>query len=60
MALKKDTYEKGHIKKRAMVKALKKTLGIVTDAIDKVGIARSTHYDWLNDDPSYKKAVDDL
>ena len=43
-----------------MVKALEKRLGIVTQAAKDVGIARSTHYDWMESDPEYKKAVDAL
>ena len=43
--------------KKAMLGALKKTLGRVTEACEKVDIARSTHYLWMNSDPEYKEAV---
>lgn len=46
--------------KRAMIAALKKSLGRVTDACEKVDIARTTHYLWMSNDPEYKQAVDDV
>ena len=49
----------GH-KKKAMIEALEKSLGIVTTACKTVSISRDTHYRWLKDDPEYKKAVDDI
>ena len=51
---------KTDILKKAMLKALEKTHGIVTEASKKAKIHRSTHYDWINNDPEYKKAVDDI
>ena len=48
------------MQKKAMLEALEKALGVVTTACHTVGIARSTHYNWLNDDPDYKAAVDSL
>jgi ACT domain-containing protein len=48
------------IKKEAMIEALNKTLGIVTEASKAVGIHRSTHYKWMKDDEDYKGSVDDL
>lgn len=47
-------------KKKEMIEALKKSLGVVTNACNKVGINRSTHYDWLKDDPEYKAEVLDI
>jgi hypothetical protein len=47
-------------KKKEMIEALKKSLGVVTNACNKVGINRSTHYDWLKDDEEYKAAVLDI
>jgi len=41
------------IKKKAMIEALTKSLGIVSTACSSVGINRSTHYDWLKSDPDY-------
>lgn len=46
--------------KKAMLEALEKSLGIVTTAAKSVGITRKTHYDWLNKDPHYAKAVTEL
>jgi len=43
-----------------MLEALEKSLGVVTSACKNVGIARSTHYLWLDTDPEYKKSVDDI
>lgn len=48
------------IKKKAMIDALVKALGIVTIACKEVGIARQTHYYWYNEDEEYKAAVDDV
>jgi hypothetical protein len=48
------------INKKAMIEALEKSLGVVTTACKTVGIARSTHYQWMEDDPEYKKAVEDI
>jgi len=46
--------------KRAMLVALEKSLGIVTSACKKVGIDRSTHYEWLKQDKEYRKLVKDI
>lgn len=54
------THESQQIKKKAMIDALHKTLGIVTAAAKLVGIDRVTHYDWLKSDPEYKKMVEDV
>lgn len=48
------------IKKRAMIEALKKSLGIVTIAAKQVGIDRDTHYRWYKTDTVYMAAVDDV
>ena len=46
--------------KKAMLEALESSLGVVTSACKIVGIGRTTHYLWMETDPEYKKAVDDL
>ena len=46
--------------KKAMLDALEKSLGVVTAACKSVGIARQTHYQWMQDDPEYKNAVNEL
>ncbi|MEK0436041.1 MAG: hypothetical protein RLZZ530_1 [Pseudomonadota bacterium] len=48
------------IQKRAMIEALEKALGVVTTACKSVGISRSTHYLWMENDPEYQKLVIDL
>ena len=46
--------------KKAMIEALIKCLGVVTPAAKIVGINRSTHYDWLKNDPEYKTEVESI
>lgn len=46
--------------KRAMLEALDKSLGIVSTAAKTAGIDRTTHYNWLKEDPEYKAAVDQI
>ncbi len=46
--------------KKEIIIALEKSLGIVTTACKKVGIARSTFYDWYNSDNQFKNNVDDI
>jgi len=43
-----------------MIEALEKSLGIVTTACKQVGIGRTTHYLWLDEDPEYKAAVNGI
>jgi hypothetical protein len=47
-------------RKKAMLKALEKSLGIVTDAAREAGVERMTHYRWYHEDAEYKKAVDSI
>lgn len=54
------TKQQTALKKKEMIKALVKTLGIVTQACEVVKIERSTHYDWIKADEEYKKAVEDI
>jgi hypothetical protein len=49
----------GH-KKKAMIEALEKSLGIVTTACKTVNISRDTHYRWMKDDPEYSSAVESI
>lgn len=46
--------------KRAILDALEEKYGIVTDACRSIGLARSTYYDWLRDDPAFKEAVAEI
>ena len=47
------------IKKKLLV-ALEKSLGVVTTACKNVGVHRSTYCDYCNNDPEFKKGVDDI
>ena len=46
--------------KKAMREALEKSLGVVTSACKNVGIGRTTHYLWMDNDPEYRRAVQDV
>ncbi len=47
-------------RKKAMLDALEKSLGVVTTAAKNVGIERVTHYRWMEADQEYKAAVEEL
>jgi hypothetical protein len=49
-----------HIKKKALLKALEKTLGVVTTACKKVDVCRTTYYDWMRNDAEFNKSVEEL
>ena len=51
---------KSDILKTQLVEALEKTLGVVTSACKVVGVARSTFYEWYNDDLEFKKFKETL
>jgi hypothetical protein len=46
--------------KKAVIEALEKSLGVVTTACKTAGIARVTFYEWYNNDPEFRAAVDDV
>ena len=46
--------------KKAMIKALEKSMGIVTAAANMASINRTTHYQWLKTDIEYKDKVEAL
>ena len=46
--------------KQAMLEALEASLGIVSTAAKKANVGRSTHYKWMDEDPDYKKAVQEV
>lgn len=48
------------VMKKAVLSALEANYGIVTDSCRKVGLARSTFYEWLKTDPDFKSAVDEI
>lgn len=47
-------------RKRQVIEALSECYGIVTDACRKTNVARSTFYNWVNEDPEFKSAVEDI
>jgi hypothetical protein len=46
--------------KKLLVKALERSLGIVTPACKEVGVSRETFYRYYREDDDFKKAVDDI
>jgi hypoxanthine phosphoribosyltransferase len=59
----KDTFftPKTHKKEQqqeAMLKALQATLGVISAACDLTGIARTTFYTWIKEDPEFKAAYE--
>src|ERR1035437_1382472 len=46
--------------KKKLLVALERSLGIVTAACKEVGISRNRFYEYYNEDPHFKKAVDDI
>ena len=49
----------GHNKK-AIIEALKKSLGVVTTACEKAGIGTSTFYHWLKVDKDFAEEVESM
>jgi hypothetical protein len=47
-------------KKKALIEALRQSLGIVSQACESIGIHRSTYYDWLEKDPVFKQEIDSI
>ena len=47
-------------KKKAFLQALEKNLGIVTQTAKAVGIHRSTYYDWIQTDPEFRDAAEEI
>ena len=48
------------IKKKLLIKALTQSLGVVTTACKKAKVSRQTFYNWIDNDPAFKKEVDDI
>jgi hypothetical protein len=48
------------VKKKAMMEALEKSLGVVTQACKISSVSRTQYYQWLKDDPEFKKQTDDI
>ncbi len=49
-----------HIKKESLLKALEKSLGVVTVACKNADIPRSTFYKWLKEDKVFASEVKDI
>lgn len=47
-------------KKEELLKALEKSLGVVTTACKMARVGRTTFYEWLEKDSDFKKVVDDI
>lgn len=46
--------------KKAIIEALEQSLGVVTSACKKVGVGRTTYYQWLKDDDAFAEKVNDI
>jgi len=46
--------------KNNLINALEKSMGVVTSACKKVGIHRSTFYEYYNNDEEFRQKVDDI
>ena len=46
--------------KKAILEALEHSLGVVTTACKKVGIGRTTFYQWMRDDKEFAQQVKDI
>ena len=49
-----------HVKKETLLKALEKSLGVVTAACRAADIPRSTFYKWLKEDEDFKTEVREI
>jgi hypothetical protein len=48
------------VKKKAVIVALEKSLGVVTQACKNASVSRTQYYQWLKDDPKFKKQTDEI
>ena len=48
------------IKKRQIIEALKMSNGVVKNAVEQVGIHRSTFYDWIHQDEKFAREVNSI
>jgi hypothetical protein len=48
------------LKKENLLKALEKSLGIVSTACVSIGISRTTYYKYYNEDKEFKQSVDSI
>ncbi len=54
------TNEQTEQHKKAVLIALEKSLGVVSEACKKAGIGRTTFYEWCRADQEFKKLVDEI
>ena len=47
-------------KKALLLEELRDSLGLVSSACDKVGVGRTTFYEWLKNDPEFARQVDEI
>ena len=52
--------KKEHIKKKALLEALEKSLGIVSTACVNADTSRSSFYKWYKEDEEFKNKVDEI
>ena len=45
------------MRQNRMLKALEKTMGVVTQACKMADVPRTTHYEWIGSDQEYRKKV---
>lgn len=55
-----STQKSTELRKKAMLECLRLHLGVVTPAAKEAGVSREAHYDWMNNDPEYRRAVQDM
>lgn len=60
MAKKKIDSPKTQQNKKRLIEAMTKSLGIVTQACTAAKLDRKTYYDYYNNDPEFKKEIDDI
>ena len=46
--------------KKELIKAMEICHGVISDACLSVGLSRATYYDYYNNDPEFKKSVDQV
>jgi len=56
---KKEEQERTTVTKKALVQAMQKCLGVVTQACKMVDVSRDTYYTYYREDPDFKKQCDD-
>lgn len=51
---------KTKLNKRAVIEQLEQNLGVVSHACKAVGIGRTQFYNWMKEDPEFKKEVEEI